>query len=121
MENKISIQSLIEENLELKEKILILERENLELKTKLSDNYEYNKKYYQEHREEILLYHKEYQKTEKYKEYQKEYKKKYTKENPTAPELRAKYNRISYLRRKEKKEQEQKLKEKNIENEFKEK
>ena len=49
---------------------------------------------------------------------EKEYKKKYTKENPTDPELRAKYNRISYLRRKEKKEQEQKLKEKEIENEF---
>lgn len=118
MENDFSIQSLNEENILLKNKILILENENLELKKKLSDNYEYNKKYYLEHREEILLYHKEYQKTDKYKEYQKEYKKKYTKENPTDPELRAKYNKISYLRRKEKKEQEQKMKD--IQNEFKE-
>ncbi len=120
METNLSIQQLILENNLLKEKILILEKENNELnlaKEKLfeySNNFNY-KKYYQEHKEEILQYHKEYQKTEKYKDYQKDYQKNYKKNNPIDPELKARYNKISYQRRKEKKEKEEELN-KNIQN-----
>ena len=95
MNDNITKEELINENIILKDKIDNLEKEITELKEHLK---KYTapirrKKYYENHKEELLQKNKEYiKKTDYYKNHK----------NTVLPEKRQEYNRKAYLKRKEK-------------------